>query len=321
VIAFVARRAGALVLTVLLALAGLFALVEAAPGDASDNFGATVVADPAARAAIEEARGLDRSGPQRFVDFLASAVRGDLGTSYYDGSDVAAAVGAAAPVSLELGLLATVLVVAPGVLLGAFAARRRGRPAEVAVSMVSLLAVSVPSYWLAVICLVVVGERWPDLVPAAGGYVPFAEDPAANLQTMLLPAIVVGLGAFALVGRAVQASLAAALDEDDATFARACGLPERTVAWRIAGRRAAPGVLSVVGLALGGLLTGTVLVESVFQLPGLGQLMVTAFGRGDLPLALGGAIVTAVVLLGANLVVDTAIVALDPRLRDRRTSS
>ncbi len=318
---FVLRRAGALVLTVLLALAGLFALLELAPGEPSDNFGAVVVADPEARAAIEASRGLDRPAPQRFWSFLTGAVRGDLGTSYYDGSDVAASIAAAAPVSLEIGFLATVLVVLPGIALGALAARRRGRPAELVVSVASLLAVSVPSYWLAVVCLVVVGERWPDLIPGAGSYVPFSEDPVANLKLLLLPSIVVGLGAFALVARAVQASLGPALDEDDATFARACGLPERTVVWRIAGRRAAPGVLAVAGLAVGGLLTGAVLVESVFQLPGLGQLLVTAFTRGDLPVALGGALVTAILLLGVNLLVDTAIVVLDPRHARRGAST
>ncbi|MEZ5203279.1 MAG: hypothetical protein R2701_02515 [Acidimicrobiales bacterium] len=132
---FVLRRAGALVLTVLLALAGLFALLELAPGEPSDNFGAVVVADPEARAAIEASRGLDRPAPQRFWSFLTGAVRGDLGTSYYDGSDVAASIAAAAPVSLEIGFLATVLVVLPGIALGALAARRRGRPAELVVSV------------------------------------------------------------------------------------------------------------------------------------------------------------------------------------------
>lgn len=320
-IGFVVRRAGALVLTVVLALAALFALMEAAPGDASDNFGAAVVADPAAREAIESARGLDGSAPERFWSFLSGAAQGDLGTSTYDGSSVGAAIAAAAPVSLELGVLALVLVVLPGAALGALAARRRGGPAELAVSVAALVAVSLPAYWLAVLCLVVAGERWPDLVPGAGGHVAFGDDPVANLRTMVLPAVVVGLGAFALVARAVHASLSAALEEDDATFARACGLPERTVTWRVAGRRAAPGILSVAGLALGGLITGTVLVESVFQLPGLGQLMVTAFGRGDHPMALGAALVTAVLLLGTNLAVDAAIVAVDPRAARRRSAS
>lgn len=314
-IAFVLRRAGALVVTAVIALGALFALMEAAPGEPSDNFGAAVVADPGARAAIESARGLDAPAPQRFAAFLVGAARGDLGASYYDGSDVASAVAAAAPVSIELGLLAVVLVVLPGLVLGALAARHRGRPVAVGVSIASLLAVSVPTYWLAIVALVVVGEHRPDLVPSAGGYLPLAEDPTGNLRSMLLPAIVVGLGAFALVARAVQATLGSALDEDDAAFARACGLPERTVVWRVAGRRAAPGILSVAGLAAGGLVTGTVLVESVFQLPGLGQLMVTAFTRGDHPVALACALVTALALLGINLVVDAAIVVLDPRHR------
>jgi peptide/nickel transport system permease protein len=311
---YVLGRLAALLLTLVLALSGLYALLHAAPGQPTANFGAAVAADPEARAAIEQARGLDRPFLAQYLEHLGGVLRGDLGRSYYDGSDVRSQLATAAPVSIELGLLATVLAILPGVLLGTFAARRRGRRGDGLASGVALVAVSLPSYWLAVVALVVAGERWPHLLPSAGGYVPFTEAPLANLQVMVLPAVVVGLGGFALVVRAVRSSLGDALEEDDATFARACGMDEGQIVTSVAGRRAAPAVLAVSGLVVGGLLTGTVLVETVFALPGLGNLLVTSFVRGDHPVAMGAALVTALVLLVINLLVDTTIVALDRRL-------
>jgi peptide/nickel transport system permease protein len=183
------------------------------------------------------------------------------------------------------------------------------------VRVATVVAISIPSYWLAVLCLVVAGERWPDLVPGAGGFTRFGEDPLASVRALLLPAVVLGLGGFAMVARSLRASLAGVLDGDDVHFARAMGMPERQVLGRIALRAVAPSTVTVVGLLLGGLVSGTLLVENVFALPGLGQLMVTAFTRGDHPLALGTALVTALVFLGLNLAVDVAVVALDPRAR------
>lgn len=316
-IRYVIRRTVVLVATVVVAVSALFVVLHASPGSPVSNLAPSVAADPEARAAVAAEAGLDRSLAAQYAGFWGSLARLDLGTSLYDGSSVSGAIAAAAPVSFQLGLLAAGVALVPGVLGGVVAARRRGRPADAAVRVVSVVAISVPSYWLAVLCLVAAGERWPELVPGAGGYTPFAEDPIGSLRAMLLPAVVLGLGGFAMVARSVRAALVGVLDGDDVHFARAMGMAEHQVLRRIALRAVAPSTVTVVGLLLGGLVSGTLLVENVFALPGLGQLMVTAFTRGDHPLALGTALVTAVVFLGLNLLVDVAVVALDPRARRR----
>lgn len=316
-IRFALHRAAILLVTLVVAVSGLFLVLHASPGSPLTNLAPSVAADPEARAAVAREAGLDRSMAEQYGDFWASLLHLDLGTSLYDGSSVSEAIASAAPVSFQLGLMAAAVAIGPGVVAGVVAARRRGRPADAAVRVLSVVAISVPSYWLAVLCLVLVGERWPDLVPAAGGYTPFGTDPVASVRSLLLPAVVLGLGGFAMVARSLRSSLVGVLDGDDVHFARAMGMPEHQVLGRIALRAVAPSTVTVVGLLVGGLVSGTLLVESVFALPGLGQLMVTAFVRGDHPLALGTALVTAVVFLGLNLVVDVAGVALDPRARRR----
>ncbi|HWJ98316.1 MAG TPA: ABC transporter permease [Acidimicrobiales bacterium] len=314
-IPYLLRRVAALAVTVLLALTMMFFLLHASPGSPVDSMGAQVAADPAAREAITESQGLDRPLLEQYGSYLGGLVRGDLGTSIYDGSSVRTTIATAAPVSAELGLLAIAVTVIPGLAAGIVAARRHGRAADGVVRVITLVAVSLPSYWLAVLCLIWIGERYPDLLPNAGGFVSFSEDPIANLQVMVLPAIVVGLSGFAIVARSVRSALVEAHGTDEVRFGRAAGLSERDVTRKLALRRAAPPSLAVAGLVVGGLLTGTVLVENVFQIPGLGSLMVTAFTRDDYPLALGCALVTAVVLLSVNLAVDVVLHLLDPRTR------
>lgn len=314
-IPYLVRRVLALAATVLLALTMMFFLLHASPGSPVDSMGTAVAADPAAREAINEAQGLDRPLLEQYRAYLGGLARGDLGTSIYDGSSVRTTIAGAAPVSAELGVLAFLVTLVPGSAAGTIAARRHGRVADGVVRVGTLVAVSVPSYWLAVLCLIWVGERFPDLLPNAGGFIPFSEDPLANLQVMVLPAIVVGLSGFAIVARSIRTALLDAYGTDEVRFGRAAGLPERTVTRKLALRRAAPPSLAVAGLVVGGLLTGTVLVENVFQIPGMGSLMVTAFTRDDYPLALGCALLTAVVLLSVNLAVDVVLHLLDPRTR------
>lgn len=316
-IRFALHRAAVLLVTVVAAVSVLFVVLHASPGSPVTNLAPSVAADPEARAAVAADAGLDRPLVAQYASFWGSLARLDLGTSLYDGSSVSGSIADAAPVSFQLGLMAAVVALVPGVLAGVVAARRHGRPADALVRVVTVVAISVPSYWLAVLCLVAVGERWPDLVPGAGGYTPFTEDPLGSLRAMLLPAVVLGVGGFAMVARSVRTALLAVLDGDDVHFARSMGMAEHQVLGRIALRAVAPSTVTVVGLLLGGLVSGTLLVENVFALPGLGQLMVTAFTRGDHPLALAAALVTAVVFLGLNLVVDVAVVALDPRARRR----
>lgn len=316
--AYTLRRCCSFVALLLVALTLLFVLLHALPDESTYGLAPTVAANPEARAAAAEAQGLDRPLVEQYVDHMGGLVRGDLGRSFADGSSVWAAVSAAIPVSAALGILAVLLGVGPGLVLGIIAAVRPRRRTTGAIGIGTLLAISVPSYWLAVLGLVFVGGRWPALVPRAGGFVRLSDDPVAHVQALLLPAAVLGLGALGMVARTTRSALAEVLSGDDVRFARAMGMAERQVFTRVALRNAAPTGVTVAGLVIAGLLSGTVLVENVFQLPGLGQLMVTAFGRQDLPLAMGAAVVTAVIYLGLNLAVDLTLAALDPRMRGGR---
>ncbi|NUU20018.1 MAG: ABC transporter permease, partial [Streptomycetaceae bacterium] len=183
--------------------------------------------------------------------------------------------------------------------------------------VVTVVAMSLPGYWLAVGLLVTVDN--PDYLPGAGGFVRFSDDPVRNLQVLLLPAVVLGLAAFAMITRSLRGGLVEAYASDHVAFARAMGSSRTQVLRRVALRGAVVPTLTVAGVLIGGLLSGTVLVESVFQIPGLGQLMVTAFQRQDYQLALGGCVATAAVFLLLNLVVDLLYLVVDPRTRQGLT--
>lgn len=314
---FFIRRAVMLAATIWLAITVLFVLLHVSPASPLNNLPPQIVADPAAKAAIMAEKGLDRPLAVQYFSYLGGLAQGDLGKSLYDGSSVAGMIATSAPVSLELGTIATVLAVTTGSVVGIASARSAGRRRDTWARFSTVFAISVPSYWLAVISLVVVGNRYPNLLPSAGGFKTLGSDPIANLRSLILPSIILSLSGFAMVARSLRSSLIEAYESDEVRFARAMGMNERDILRRIAIKSAAPSTITVIGLVAGIMLSGTVLIENVFQLPGMGQLMVMGFGLNDYDLALGTAVVTAVIFLSLNLAVDIALHLLDPRLRQK----
>lgn len=312
---FLLRRAANMVVVLWLVLTGMFFLLHLAPGSPVNSLPPAVAADPIARAAYEAQLGLDKNIFLQYFDYMSGLLRGDFGTSLFDGSSVFGQISSHLPVSMELGLLGALVSMLPGFLVGIWTAVRRGRMADQTMRVFTVLALSVPAYWLAVLSLVFVGQRFPDLLPNAGGFIGLFDDPIANLTVMILPAVVLGLSTFALVARSLRAALVDVLSYDYVTFAQGMGMARSRMVWRIGVRNAVIPTLTVMGILLGGLVSGTVLVESVFQIPGLGQLMVTAFLRQDYPLALGCSVFTAITILMLNLVVDALYYVVDPRTR------
>ncbi|UWZ39099.1 ABC transporter permease [Dactylosporangium roseum] len=312
-LAVLRKRVTNMVVVVFLVISGMFFLLHLAPASPANQLPPAVAADPQALAEYRASLGLDRNIFIQYWNYLTGLLRGDFGRSLYDHSSVLTSIGRALPVTLELGLLAGVGSMVPGILLGIWAAVRRGEWVDGAARVVTVLSLSVPAYWLAVLSLLFVGQRYPDLLPSAGGFVRFTEQPIANLQVLLLPSFVLGLGTFALVARALRASLTEVMSADYVGFAAAMGMPRRRLLGRVAVRNAIIPTLTVMGVLLGGLISGTVLVESIFAIPGLGHLMVTAYLRGDYPLALGCSLVTAAIFLGLNLIVDLLNHLVDPR--------
>lgn len=312
---FILRRAGVMVFILWMVITGMFFLLHLAPGSPVNSLPPAVAADKVARAAYEANLGLDKSLIMQYVDYMRGLLTGDMGRSLFDGSSVFAQVKSHLPVSLELGTLAAVGSMIPGFFIGIWGAIRHGGAGDSVGRIFTVLTLSVPAYWLAVLCLVFVGQQFPAMLPNAGGFVPFQEDPLVNLTVMFLPALVLGLSTFALVARSLRSSLLDILSFDYVTFANSMGMRRAGVMRRIAVRNAVIPTLTIIGVLLGTLVSGTVLVEAVFQIPGLGQLMVTAFIRQDYPLALGCSIATAIIFLMLNLVVDALYYVVDPRTK------
>jgi peptide/nickel transport system permease protein len=315
VLRFVLRRIAAMIVVLFVVISVLDILLHAAPTGPLSSLSPTVVAVPAVRKAIEHRLGLDQSLFSQWWHYLANLVTGDWGHSIFDGSSVGKAITSHAPVSFELGLLATIFSVIPGIGLGAWAALKHGAARDSAVRIGSVVALSLPIYWVSVLALIVVGQRFPSLVPSTSGFTHFTDGPMANLQVMLLPSLILALPTFALIARSTRAALVEVLSYDYVLFARGMGMSDWEILRRIGVRNAMLPTLTIIGVLLSELITGTIIIENVFQLPGMGELMVTAFVRTDYPMALGTTIVAASSVLLLNLIVDLMYFWVDPRLR------
>ncbi|TYB42219.1 ABC transporter permease [Actinomadura chibensis] len=306
----IARRlpiAACLLLGISLAVYGLLAL---APGSTERALLGTRPASPELLAAIRERHHLDQPFPLRYAHWLGGLLRGDLGDSVQTGEPVTARIGERLPVTLELALYATLLIVLLGVPLGLLAAARRERAADRAVTAGAVVAVSAPSFALGTLLLYVFGVKlgWFPVFGAGTGF-------AGRVRHLTLPAIALALSQIALVTRQTRAAGLDVVARDYLTFARARGLPARHVWGRYALRNTAVPVATSVGLVLAYSMSGAVLVEVTFSLPGLGALIMESVAAKDVPVVQGVALVAGAATIGINLLVDLAYLALDPRLR------
>jgi len=267
---------------------------------------------------IREKFGLDRPLPEQLLVYVGRVISGDLGLSFVHGRPVAAVVAERLPATLLLIGTALVLSTTTGVALGVLAARRAGRPSDLALRTGALLAHAMPSFWLAQMAAIVLalGTGWfpvqglTDARRAFTGW-RYALDVAHHL---VLPVLVLAAGELALTTRLVRTGVREALATDYARTARAKGLPERSVV-RHALRNALLPIVTVIGSRAGLVVTGAVLVETVFAWPGLGQLLLSSIQTRDVPVLLGLFLLTSVSVIAANLLTDLAYVWLDPRIR------
>ncbi len=249
--------------------------------------------------------GTDRPFMEQYLAFLGSLLRGDLGTSFRTGAPVADAVAQRFPATVGLALTSLLVSLVIAIPLGVLAARRRGRPADFVVRVVSLVGLSFPNFWLGIMLILVFGVylRW--LPPS--GY----EGPAS----LVLPSLTLGLILASTTTRLVRSALLDVLGEQYVVTARAKGIREHRVVYRHALRTALIPVVTFVGLQIGGLIGGVVIVEQVFAWPGLGSLALNAISFRDYPMLQGTITVLAVFIAAINLVVDTSYALLDPRIR------
>lgn len=300
--------------TLLLATIVVFLGVRALPGDPALAL-AGEDRDPESLRAIREQYGLDDSLLVQFWQFVSHAARGDLGQSIRTGESVTSMLRSALPVTIELSLLAIVVASVIGVGAGVVAAVRRGRPAEWAANALALLGLSVPNFWLGLMAILYLSVAL-GLFPASG-FVPFFTDPIGNLHHLVLPALILGTGLAAVIMRQTRSSMLDALSADYIRTAEAKGLPPRSVIGIHALRNSLIVVVTIVGLQLGALISGAVVTERIFALPGFGKLTVDSVFQRDYPVIQAVVLVTATAYIVINLLVDLLYSVIDPRIRVR----
>jgi peptide/nickel transport system permease protein len=299
-------------LTLVLATLVVFLGVRALPGDPALAF-AGEERDPASLAAIRERLGLDDSIIVQYGKFVLGALQGDFGSSTRTGIPVSTMIATALPVTIELSLLAMLVAVVLGVSTGVVAAVRRGRPAEWFANGLALLGLSVPNFWLGLIAILYLSVGL-GLFPASG-FVPLNQSPIDNLHHLVLPALVLGTGIAAVVMRQTRSAMLDSLGADYIRTARAKGVSPRGVIGRHALRNSLVVVITIVGLQLGILISGAVVTEGIFSLPGFGKMTIDAVFQRDYPVLQGVVLVTATAYIVINFVVDLAYSLIDPRIR------
>jgi peptide/nickel transport system permease protein len=306
------NRAWQSLVTLFLATVVVFLGVRALPGDPALAL-AGEDRTPEALAAIRQEYGLDQSLPVQFWHFASNALHGDLGTSIRTGTSVTSMLRTALPVTIELSVLAILLATVLGVGAGVVAAVRRGRVAEWFANAVALIGLSVPHFWLGLISILYLSVA-TGLFPASG-FVPLLEDPIANLHHIILPAVILGTGLSAVIMRQTRSSMLDSLSTDYVRTAKAKGLPPRVVIGRHALRNSLIVVVTIVGLQLGGLISGAVVTEQIFGLPGFGKMTIDAVFQRDYPVIQAVVLVTATAYIVINFLVDLLYSLIDPRIR------
>jgi len=308
------RLLNALVILVLVTML-VFAIAQLIPGDAVMAAMASSVdmSDPAVVARVRHQFGLDQPILLQFGNWLARYLTGDWGTSIGTGQKVQAMFVQRLPVTLELFLGAAAWSVVIGIPAGIIGALKRNSAIDVAVSTGTMIGVSIPSFWEAIMLIYLLGVLFPILPPS--GYVPFGANPLLNLKSMVLPTFVLGTHSAGLFARYVRSSLLEVLGQDYIRTARAKGLPERTIITLHALKPAMIPVVTVIGLAWAHMLAGAFFVEVIFAIPGLGRMSVDDIFQKDFPVVQATLIAVSVNVLVVNLLVDILYGYLDPRVR------
>ena len=291
--------------------ASTFLLAALIPGDVAR----TIVGPSATQeqyASLRSSLGLDQSLPSRYWDWLTGAVQGDLGLSLFSQEPVSSLLSSRLPVTLSLVIGSTLVATVAGLGLGIAAAQAAG-PLGRLVDAIALVGLAIPNFFLGLLLVAWFAVALP-LLPATG-YVPFAESPSEWLRSLVLPVITLAVPGVAVIAKQTRDGMREALDRPFIRTLRAAGLSQRSLVYRHALRNAAIPVATVVGIVFVAALSGTVLVESVFSMPGLGGVAVQATDQHDLPLIQGVAIEFTVIVIIVNLVVDVAYGWLDPRVR------
>ncbi len=314
VIEFLSRRLFAALITLVLATIVVFAIVEVLPGDPALVMLGTE-ARPDTLAALRHEYGFDQPLPVRYFQWIGGLLTFHLGISHAYGTSVARLLGDRLLVTLPLSALALTLALVIAVPLGVFAAWKHGKAGDWGVMGFTQIGISVPNFWFGIVLVLLFAVTW-QIFPA-GGFPGWSHDPGRSLLSLILPAFALSLSEIAILARVTRSSMLDTLREDYVRTARAKGASERTVLFRHALRNALIPVTTIAGLIAGFLVAGAVIIESVFRLPGVGQLVYDSINNRDLIVIKNVVILFTILVLAVNLLVDAAYALLDPRPRIR----
>ena len=313
---YILRRLALLIPVLLGVSLVVFTLVRLIPGDATLlAIGVDQRITAEQRELVRKSYGLDQPQPVQYVRWMEHVLQGDLGTSLRTRRSVNEELRLRLPVTIELTLLAALLGTVPAMAVGVLAAVRRNSALDYAATIGTLIGVSVPNFLLATL-LVLVFSIWLRWLPPIG-YVELTKDPLGNLRTMLLPALSLSLPLAAVLMRNTRSAVLEVLGQEHVRVARAKGLTERRVLGRHVILNASLPILTVVGIQVASLLGGTVIIETIFALPGIGRYIYEAIANRDYPVVQGVTIVIAAIFVVVSMTVDILYAVLDPRLRTR----
>lgn len=311
---YVLRRLAQLVPSLLLITFMVFSLMHAIPGDpARMMLGAGEQLDEKQLEIVRREYNLDKPLPVQYVLWLAKAASGDLGRSTASQRRVGEELLLRASVTFQLGVFAWLIGVAISLPAGVVAAVYRGRVPDVLATMAAVGAVALPGFWLGIMMILLFGVTLGWL--PTRGYVPLGDDPVQSMRHMILPAVALGITSSAVVMRQMRSALLEVLAQDYIRTARAKGLARWAVVIGHALRNAMLPVITVMGLEIGRIFAGSVVIETLFGVPGMGRLMVQAVFQRDFPVVQGCVLVMATAVLVINFATDIFYAVLDPRIR------
>lgn len=311
---YIVRRLALFIPTMLIVAALAFGILRIVPGDAVDLIlEESPHTTPAEKDALRDEMGLNDPLPVQFGKWLVGLMRGDLGTSFWTGRPVTEDISSRLPASAEIAILAVIVSLVIAIPLGVMCAQRRGTTLDHLGRVTSVLAVSVPNFVLATL-VITYSSKWFGWIPPIG-FVNFTDDPLKNLQQCMIPALVLGASMAGTISRMTRSTVLDVLTHDYIRTARAKGLGNRVVTMRHVLRNATNPIITVSGTQFGHLLGGTLIVEVVFAVPGLGRLAYDGILQRDYPLTQGVVLLAAATFLTVNLVIDLSYRVFDPRVK------
>ncbi len=329
---YLLRRVIATIPVVVLISLLVFLLIHAAPGDPAD----LLLSEEASPQDIADARrrwGLDQPIYIQYLRFLANILSGDLGTSFRYADPVITLIGDRLPATIELAIASLLIAIILGIPLGVWAGAKPNSSADNLGSMFGFFGISMPNFWFGIMLILVISGYF-NWLPSSGrstygvaqgsetGFYIIQSLAAGNMKAawdgikyVIMPAIALGTGMMGLIMRVTRSSVLEIMNEDYVRTARAKGLGERTVLWRHVLRNALVPIITVVGLELGTLLSGSIIVETVFAWPGSGSLLIAAIQSRDYPLITGTVLTYTIAFVAINFTIDILYALIDPRIR------